>query len=114
MVKLVAFPRGNLRSINLNVFHSISSSNVSYRSGLSSAGVLMSEVIVPLIKRGGQVEKKSAQVLTLWGRGRAGAGTAERGWREILQEVNWKLIEKLGGLKTKVDDEKLESVLCVN
>ena len=36
-----------------------------------------------------------------------------RGWREILQEVNWKLIEKLGGLKTKVDDEKLESVLCV-
>ena len=67
MVKLVAFPRGNLRSINLNVFHSISSSNVSYRSGLSSAGVLMSEVIVPLIKRGGQVEKKSAQVLTLGG-----------------------------------------------
>ena len=65
MVKLVAFPRGKLRSINLNVFHSISSSNVSYRSGLSSAGVLMSEVIVPLIKRGGQVEKKSAQVLTL-------------------------------------------------
>ena len=114
MVKLVAFPRGKLRSINLNVFHSISSSKVSYRSGLSSAGVLMSEVIVPLIKRGGQVEKKSAQVLTLGGRGRAGAGTAERGWREILQEVNWKLIEKLGGLKTKVDDEKLESVLRVN
>ncbi len=33
---------------------------------------------------------------------------------EILQEANWKLIEKLGGLKTKVDDEKLESVLRVN
>ena len=79
MVKLVAFPRGKLRSINLIVFHSISSSKVSYRSGLSSAGVLMYE---------GQVEKKSAQVLTLGGRGRAGAGTAERGWREILQEVN--------------------------
>ena len=64
----MAFPRGKLRSISLNVFHSISSSKVSYRSGLSSAGVLMSEVIVPLIKRGGQVEKKSAQVLTLhWG-----------------------------------------------
>ena len=92
MVKLVAFPRGKLRSINLIVFHSISSSNVSYRSGLSSAGVLMSEVIVPLIKRGGQVEKKSAQVLTLGRRGQAAAGTAERGWREILQEANWKLI----------------------
>ena len=38
----------------------------------------MYEVIVPLIKRGGQEEKKSAQVLTLGGRGRAGAGTAER------------------------------------
>ena len=110
----MAFPRGKLRSISLNVFHSIYSSKVSYRSGLSSAGVLMSEVIVPLIKRGGQVEKKSAQVLTLRGRGRAGAGTAERGWREILQELNWKLIEKLGGLKTKVDDERLESVLRVN
>ena len=51
----------------------------------------MSEVIVPLIKRGGQVEKKSAQVLTLGGRGRAGAGTAERGWREVLQQANLKV-----------------------
>ena len=90
MVKLVAFPRGKLRSIN--VFHSISSSNVSYRSGLSSARVLLSEVIVPLIKRGGQVEKKkSAQVLTLGGRGRSAAGKAERGWREILQQANLKV-----------------------
>ena len=43
----------------------------------------MYEVIVPLIKRGGQVEKKSAQVLTLGGRGRAAAGTAERMERDI-------------------------------
>ena len=77
MVKLVAFPRGKLRSINLIVFHSISSSKVSYRSGLSSAGVLMYEVIVPLIKRRGQVEKKSAQVLTLGGE-RAGSSRESR------------------------------------
>jgi len=77
VVKLVAFPRGKLRSINLIVFHSISSSKVSYRSGLSSAGVLMYEVIVPLIKRGGQVEKKSAQVLTLGGE-RAGSSRDSR------------------------------------
>ena len=80
MVKLVAFPRGKLRSINLNVFHSISSSNVSYRSGLSSAGVLMSEVIVPLIKRGGQVEKKSAQVLTLERYYRRRIGSSSKSW----------------------------------
>ena len=70
----MAFPRGKLQSISLNVSHSISSSKVSYRSGLSSAGVLMYEVIVPLIKRRGQVEKKSAQVLTLGGEGRQQQG----------------------------------------
>ena len=37
----MAFPRGKLRSISLNVFHSIFSSKVSYRSGLSSAGLYM-------------------------------------------------------------------------
>ena len=76
----MAFPRGKLRSISLNVFHSISSSKVSYRSGLSSAGVLMSEVIVPLIKRGGQVEKKSAQVLTLERYYRRPIGSSSKSW----------------------------------
>ena len=46
---------------------------------------VMSEVIVPLLKKGGQVEKKSALVLRLGGRGRA-AGPAEGGGREKRRE----------------------------
>ena len=58
---------------------------MSYRSGLSSAGVLMSDVIVLLIKRVGQVEKKSAQVLTLGGEraGRSSRDSRERMERDI-------------------------------
>ena len=45
----------------------------------------MSEVIVPLLKKGGQVEKKSTLVLSLGERGRA-AGPAEGGGRVKRRE----------------------------
>ena len=87
----MAFPRDKLRSISLNIFHSyIFFKGVLQKWPLFSwrPGV-MSEVIVPLLKKGGQVEKKSALVLRLGGRGRAAEGEEER---KMLQEANWKLI----------------------
>ena len=85
MVKLMAFPRGKLDKLKLfplNILFQVVLQKwplFSWRPGV------MSEVIVPLLKKGGQVEKKSALVLRLGGRGRA-AGPAEGGGRDKRSE----------------------------
>ena len=68
----------------------------------------MSEVIVPLLKRGGQVEKKSALVLRLGGEGGQQGQQREEGGRKGEKDVTGGELEahlKVGGLKAMVDDE---------